>query len=330
MKICVFGLGAMGGLLASRLAGNREVTLTAIARGAHLAAVRGRGLTVLGDGPPRVVRLAASDRPADFGPQDVVLNCLKMHDSWAAAESMAPVLGPKTAVVTCQNGLPWWYFDGLEGPWEGRRLASVDAGDRQRNAVGTERIIGCCIYPAGAIVEPGVIRHQQGIRFEIGEPNGESTPRIAALSHAMEVSGLEAPVSDDIRSAIWLKLWGNLCLNPISALTRATLDVIVNDAGTRELARATMVEAQAVAERVGARFRMNVEERIEFVRRVGAHRTSMLQDLEAGKVLEIGAIIGSVQEMGRIVGVKTPFIDALLGLVQQLADSQGLGFNPGV
>ena len=323
MKICVFGLGAIGGLLASRLAGNADVELAAIARGPHLAAVRERGLTVLGAGGPRVVRLVASDRPAEFGAQDVVLNCLKVHDSWAAAESMAPLLGPETAVLTCQNGLPWWYFDGLEGPWKGRRLASVDAGNRQRNVIHPDRVIGCTIFPAGELVEPGVIRHGQGKRFELGEPGGACTARVTALSRALEASGLEAPVTDDIRSSIWLKFWGNLCFNPISALTRATLDVIIEDPGTRALARATMLEAQAIAERVGARIPMNVDERIEFARRVGAHRTSMLQDLEAGKALEIGAIIGSVREMGEITGVETPFIDALLALVRQLAESQG-------
>ena len=322
MKICIFGLGAMGGLLASRLVNNDAVELSVIARGAHLAAVRERGLTVLGQDGPQVVRLVASDRPADFGPQDVVLNCLKAQDSWTAAPSMLPLFGKETAVVTCQNGLPWWYFDGLAGPWTGRRLTSIDADDRQRNAIGTKRVVGCCIYPAGEIVEPGVIRHRQGLRFELGEPSGATTPRITALTEAMEASGLEAPISDDIRSAIWLKLWGNLCFNPISALTRATLDVIVKDPGTRALARSTMIEAQAIAERVGARFAMDVDERIQFVLRVGAHRTSMLQDLESGKPMEIGAIIGSVQEMGGIVGVRTPFIDALVALVSQLEDTR--------
>ncbi len=323
MKICVFGLGAIGGLLASRLAGNPCIELTAIARGAHLAAVRKQGLTVLGAGEPIVAKLAASDLPADFGPQDFVLNCLKVQDAWTAAEDLAPLLGPETAVVTCHNGLPWWYFHGLDGSWEGRRLESVDPGDRQRNAIGARRVIGCCIYSAGEIVKPGVIRHVQGLRFDLGEPDGTISPRLEALSRAIEDSGLEAPATGDIRSSIWLKLWGNLPFNPISALTRATLDIIVEDPGTRALARAMMVETQVVAERAGARLPMSVDQRLEFARRVGAHRTSMLQDLEAGKDLEIGAIIGSVQEMGRIVGVETPFIDALLALVRQLAESQG-------
>ena len=324
MRICIFGLGAIGGLLASRLAGNPAVELSAIARGAHLEAIRARGLTVRGVDGERVVRLRVGDQPAAMGTQDVVLNCLKAHDSWQAAEQLAPLLGPDTAVVTCQNGLPWWYFDGLPGPWEGRRLASVDAGDRQRGVIGTRRVIGCCIFPAGELVGPGIIRHRQGLRFELGEPSGRMTARLEDLARVMRESGLEAPTSSDIRSVIWLKLWGNLCLNPISALTGATLDVVVGEAGTRALVREVMIESREVAERAGARLAMTVDERIEFVGRVGAHRTSMLQDLEAGKPLEIDAILGSVRELGGIVGVRTPHLDLLWALVRQLAATRGL------
>ncbi len=322
MKVCVFGLGAIGGLLASRFAKHRRVELSTVARGKQLEAVRERGLTVLHGGEREVVRLRATDRPASLGPQDVVFNCMKAHDAWASAETLASLLGAGTVVVSCQNGLPWWYFDELDGPWRGARLASVDAGDRQRDALGAERMIGCCVYPACEIREPGVVLHHFGDRLEIGEPSGRRSGRIADVSRMLEASGVDAPVTSDIRSAIWTKLWGNISFNPISALTRATLDVILEDPGTRALARQVMVEAQTVGERVGARFRMGVDERMDMLARVGAHRTSMLQDLEAGKRMEIDAVVGVVREIGEIVGIETPRIDSLLALVRQLEETQ--------
>ena len=321
MRVCVFGLGAVGGFLASRLARNAELELSAIARGRHLEAVRGRGLTVLGSGSSDFVQIYATDQPEDLGFQGIVFNCLKAQDSSAAAVEFSPLLGPETVVVNCQNGLPWWYFDDLDGPWNGRRLASVDPEDRQRNAIGAERVIGCCVYPAGEIMEPGIIRHLFGNRLEIGEPSGASTARLATVARVLKASGLEAPVTADIRSAIWTKLWGNISFNSISALTRARLDVILADPGTCAVARVIMKEAQAVGERVGAKFPMSLDERLRMLSRVGAHRTSMLQDLESGKAMEIEAMIGAVQEVGRIASIETPFIDAVLALLRQLEET---------
>lgn len=325
MKICIYGAGAIGGYLATGLAGVDGVELSLIARGAHLAAMRANGLTLKRkDGEVTTVKVSASDDPNDFGPQDVVFNCLKAHQAWQSAEHLAPLLGDDTAVVTCQNGAPWWYFHALEGEYRDRRLDAVDRGDRQWNIIGPERVIGCSVYPATAISEPGVITHIYGDKFALGEPDGTVSPRIERISQVLEQGGFKAPVLDDIRSEIWLKLWGNLCFNPISALTRATLDVVATDPGTRALARAMMLEGQQVAEKLGAHFRVDVERRINGAARVGAHRTSMLQDLEAGKAMEIDALVTAVQEMGRIVGVATPVLDGVLALVQQLARTHGL------
>jgi 2-dehydropantoate 2-reductase len=324
MKVCIFGAGAIGGYLAVGLGRVPGVEVSAIARGAHLAAIRESGLTLNKDGEETTVRVRASDDPAGIGPVDVVFNCLKAHQAWESAEAMSPLLGPETAVVCCQNGVPWWYFHKLPGPFEGRRLDAVDRGDRQWRAIGPERAIGCSVYPAAEITAPGVIRHVYGDKFALGEPDGSASPRIQRISQVMEQAGFRAPVLDDIRSELWLKLWGNLCFNPISALTRGTLDVVAGDPTSRATAKAMMLEAQAIAEALGAGFRVDIERRIDGAAKVGKHRTSMLQDLEAGKAMEIDALVTAVVEMGRITGHATPTLDVVLGLVQQLAMNHGL------
>ncbi len=324
MKLCIFGAGAIGGYIAAGLARVPEVEASVIARGAHLAAIRERGLTLIRDGDETTVRVRASDDPATIGPVDVVFNCLKAHQAWQSAEVMAPLLGPATAVVSCQNGVPWWYFHKLTGRFEGRRLDAVDRGDRQWRAIGPDRAIGCSVYPAAEISAPGVIRHVYGDKFALGEPDGSASPRIRRIAQVMERAGFRAPVLDDIRSELWLKLWGNLCFNPLSALTRGTLDVVASDPTSRATAKAMMLEAQVIAEALGAGFRVDVERRIDGAARVGKHRTSMLQDLEAGKAMEIDALVTAVAEMGRITGHPTPTIDVVLGLVQQLAMNHGL------
>jgi 2-dehydropantoate 2-reductase len=324
MKICIYGAGAIGGYLACGLAQVDGVELSVVARGAHLDAIRAHGLKLIKDGQETSARMHASDIPADLGLQDVVFNCLKAHQAWGTAEQLAPLLGPDTAVVTCQNGVPWWYFYGLGGPLDGRRLDAVDRGDRQWEAIGPERAIGCSVYPAAEIPEPGVIKHVYGNKFALGEPSGETTARVTRVSEVLEEGGFSAPILDDIRSELWLKLWGNLCFNPISALTRATLDIVATDPGTRSLARSMMLEAQVIAERLGSEFRVDVDRRIAGAAKVGAHRTSMLQDLDANKAMEIDALVTAVQEMGRITEVETPCLDAVLCLVQQLGRTQGL------
>jgi 2-dehydropantoate 2-reductase len=295
-----------------------------VARGAQLAAIREKGLSLIKDGETSVARLPATNDAAELGPQDYVIIALKAHQAWEVADDMRPLLGPETAVVTAQNGVPWWYFYGFEGQYANMRLESVDPGDRQWNAIGPQRAIGCTVYPATEITEPGVIKHIYGDKFGLGEPNRQETERVRRLAELFERGGLKAAVMPEIRNDIWLKLWGNLCFNPISALTRATLDVVATDPGTRALSRNMMLEAEKIGRRIGVHFRVDVERRINGAARVGAHRTSMLQDLERGRPLEIDALLTAVQEMGRMVDVDTPNIDAVLALVQQLGRTQGL------
>lgn len=324
MKICIYGAGAIGGYVAAELAQVSGVEISVIARGAQLAAIRDKGLTLRIDGTERNARVRATSDPAELGPQDYVIVALKAHQAWEIADQMAPLLGPDTAVVTCQNGVPWWYFHGLKGEFEDLHLQSVDRDDRQWNSIGPERAIGCVVYPATDIVEPGVIVHKYGNKFAIGEPSGEISERCRNLSEVMEAGGLKAPVLPNIRDEIWLKLWGNLCFNPISALTRATLDVVATDPATRVLSAAMMQEAYDLAMKIGADFRVDMERRINGAAKVGPHRTSMLQDLEKGRAMEIDALVTAVQEIGRLVGVATPYLDIVLGLVQQLGRSKGL------
>lgn len=324
MKIALFGAGAIGGLVAAGLARAEGVEVSAIARGAHLEAIRSRGLRLIGAGFDSTVALHATEDPCELGPQDYVIVALKGHQAWLSADRLSPLLGPETAVVTCQNGVPWWYFYRIGSRFEGRQLDAVDRDGRQWRLIGPARAIGCVVFAAGEITEPGVVRHGFGKRFVLGEPDGTSTERVTRLSRALERGGFDAPVVGDIRSELWLKLWGNLAFNPLSALTRGTLDVVAADPGTRAVASAMMVEAEAIGTRLGAHFRTDIERRIDAAARVGAHRSSMLQDLEAGRSLEIDALITAVQEMGRMVGVATPMIDAVAALVGRLGRSLGL------
>ena len=316
MKIGIYGAGAVGGYLAVQLAlAGHEVTC--IARGAHLAAMQKNGLKLRVGGEERVVCCACTNDPAEAGPQDYLIVALKAHQAYDAAEAMRPMLGPETPVVTAMNGVPWWYFYKMPGHFENHRLQSVDPGGRQWQALGPERAIGCVVYTATEIAEPGVIVHTYGEKFTLGEPDGTLSERATRLSTAMEQAGLRAPVRDNIRDDIWLKLWGNLCFNPISALTGATLDIVATNTATRILSRSMMLEAQTIGEALGVHFRVDVHRRINGAADVGAHKTSMLQDLERGRPMEIDALVGAVQEMGRLVGVETPYIDTVLGLIQQ-------------
>jgi len=323
MKICIYGAGAIGGYMGVQLArAGAEVSL--IARGAHLAAMRANGVKLLIDGEERVEHPHCTDDPSELGPQDYVIVALKAHSVPSVVESMRPLLGNDTGIVTAVNGIPYWYFYKHGGQWEGSTLESVDPGGKQWRVLGPEHAIGCVVYPATEVVEPGIIKHIYGDKFPIGEPSGERTPRVERLSEIMTAAGLRAPVLDNIRDEIWLKLWGNLCFNPISALTHATLDMIASDPGTRAVAKAMMEEAKAIGERIGVHFRVDVERRINGAGAVGAHKTSMLQDLERGRPMEIDPLVSVVQEMGRLVGVPTPTLDTVLALVRQRAKIAGL------
>ena len=322
MKVCIYGAGAIGGFLGAELA-LAGIDVTLIARGPHLQAMREKGLVLVKNGEPRIARPTCTDDPSEAGAQDYVIVTLKAHSVPAAVPAMQPLLGPDTAVVMAVNGIPWWYFYGIDGPWRDRRVEAVDPDGRQWDGIGPERAIGCVVYPAAEVVEPGVIRHHEGDRFTLGEPSGERSERVVRLSEAMIAAGLKSPVRPRIREEIWIKLWGNLAFNPISALTGAMLDAICTTPDTRALARAMMLEAQAVAEALGIRFPIDVEKRLDGAAAVGAHKTSMLQDLERGRPMEIDALVASVAELGRLVGTPTPEIDAVLALVRMRARLAG-------
>lgn len=322
MKLCVFGAGAMGGWIGALLA-RQGVDVTLIARGPHLAAMRERGLIVRSGGEEFVTHPRVTDDPREAGPQDYVFIGLKAHSVPPIVEAMRPLLGPETAVVTASNGIPWWYFYKLPGPWENHRLETVDPGGKQWDVFGPERAIGCVLWPACEVVEPGVIQHEYGERISLGEPDGSRSARAEALAKALTAAGLKAPVRPNIRNEIWMKLWGNLSLNPVSALTLSTLEELTRDPGTRAVIRQMMEEAQAIGEKLGVRFAMTVEKRIEAAEEVGAHRTSMLVDLERGRPMEIDALVGVVSELGRLVGVPTPTIDTVYHLVVRRARAAG-------
>ena len=323
MKVCIFGAGAIGGYMGVKLAkAGADVSL--VARGPHLAAMQAKGLTLIEEGETTTVPVTASDDPAALGVQDYVIVTLKAHSVPPVVSKMAPLIGPNTTIVSGVNGVPWWYFHKLEGAHEGTRLDSVDPGNVQWDGFGPDRVLGCVVYPAAEVIEPGVIKHIEGNRFSLGEPDGSKSERAQALSKILANAGLKAPVRPKLRDEIWVKLWGNLSFNPISALTHATLDVLCTDEGTRAVARNMMVEAQEIAERLGVKFPIDVDRRIAGGAAVGSHRTSMLQDLDQGRPMEIDALVASVQELGRVTGVPTPTIDTVLGLIRLRARTAGL------
>ena len=323
MRICVFGAGAIGGYMSVKLAeAGADVSL--VARGPHLAAMKSNGLRLIEETSDTIVSPIASDDPEELGVQDYIIVTLKAHSVPAVVPKMAPLIGPNTTIVSGVNGVPWWYFHGVGGVLEGTRLASVDPGNAQWNGFGPDRVLGCVVYPAAEVIKPGVIKHIEGNRFSLGEPDGSKSDRAVALSKALMSAGLKAPVRPKLRDEIWVKLWGNLSFNPISALTHATLDVLCTDPGTREVARGMMVEAQEIAEKLGVKFPIDVERRIDGGAAVGAHRTSMWQDLDQGRPMEIDALVKSVQELGALTKTATPTIDTVLALTQLRAKTAGL------
>lgn len=319
MKICIVGAGAIGGLLGAKLSlAGEEVTL--IARGDHLQAIKKNGLRLISaDGSELVATpaLATSDI-TEVTPQDVVILAVKTNSVSAIAPSLPHLYHDQTIVVTAQNGVPWWYFRKHGGEYEGTNIKSVDPDGIIENYINIDRVIGCVVYPAAEIVEPGVIKHIEGERFTLGEIDGSKTERIQLLSQTLKKAGFKAPIRNQIRTEIWMKLWGNLAFNPISALTGATLESIAKYPLTRELAKNMMLEAQAIAEKLGINFGISLEQRINGAEKVGAHKTSMLQDIEAGRPTEIEAIVGAVIELGKLTQIPTPYIDALYASVKLL------------
>jgi 2-dehydropantoate 2-reductase len=325
VKLAIYGAGAIGAYLGIELAlGGVDVSL--IGRGPHLAAMKANGARLRVGGSEKVAHPRCTEEPAELEPQDVVIIALKAHSVPAICARLQPLLGPQTAVVTAVNGIPWWYFYRLKGAYENRRVRAVDPDDVQWTRIGPERALGCVIYPAAEIVAPGVVEvqpHLSSNRLPIGEPSGERTARAEALSKALIATGFKSPVRPDIRTDIWVKLWGNLAFNPISALTTSTLVDLVRDPGTRAVARAMMVEGAQIAEALGVRFPIGVDARIKGAEEVGAHRTSMLQDLTLGRPMEIDALVLAVAELGDLVGIETPAIDTVYALVRRRAIEAG-------
>ena len=321
MKIAVVGAGAIGGYLGAKLSIAGE-DVTFIARNQNLAAIQANGFKLLlEDGIEQHAPLArAVQNTADAGPQDVVLITVKAHQVAAVAPQMSALLGPNTAIVTLQNGIPWWYFHGLPGPWQGQRLESVDPGGVIASHIDNSRIIGSVVYPASELIAPGVIKVIEGNRFSLGEPDGSKSERVQVISQALARAGFKAPVSSDLRSEIWLKLWGNLTFNPVSALTHATLAQICRFPQTRDLALGMMAEAQQVAEKLGVRFRISLERRLAGAEAVGEHKTSMLQDVEQGRPLELNALLGSVIELARLTDTPVPRCEAIYACCALLAE----------
>lgn len=318
MKICVVGAGAIGGLLAAKLQQSGE-QVSVIARGPHLAAIRANGLKLIEeDGSEIVARVAASDKITQAGQQDLVILGMKAHQVAAVVADLKQLYTPETAVLTAQNGIPWWYFFKHGGPFEGRKLESVDPGGVVAANLPVARVLASVVYPAAEIIEPGVIKHIEGNRFSLSEIDNAETPRIQLVSETLRKAGFKAPVVSDIRAELWTKLWGNLSFNPVSALTHATLEDICRYPLARTLIADMMREAQAIAEALGIRFRISIEKRIAGAEAVGPHKTSMLQDIEAGRAVEADALLGSVIELGRMVDVPTPHLDATYALLKLL------------
>ena len=322
MKIGIFGAGAIGGYLGVKLVeAGADVSL--IARGAHLAAMKANGLTLKSEGGSATVRPFCTDDPKTAGIQDYVIVTLKAHSLGPAAGQIAALMGPKTALVTAINGIPYWYFYGLDSPWRDKVVESVDPGGALWHALPPRQALGCVVYPAAEIVAPGVIAHSYGNRFTLGEPDGSASPRAEALSRLMAAAGLKAPVRPRIRDEIWLKLWGNLSFNPLSVLTGATLERLAFTPDLRAVARAMMVEAQGAAEALDVKFAIGVDKRMDGAGEVGAHKTSMLQDLERGRPMEIDALLGAVVELGELTGKAMPMCRAVLALTRERARQAG-------
>jgi 2-dehydropantoate 2-reductase len=328
MKFCIFGAGAIGGYLAVELAlAGQEVCV--IARGPHLEAIRRHGLRLRIQGREKVARVAASDDPGAFAAQDFVICALKAHQAYDSAASFAPLLGASTAVVTAMNGIPWWYFYKAGTRFDAQHLDSVDSQHRQWDCIQPQRAIGCVVDPACEVTEPGVIVHHMFNRFTLGEPDGSRSTRVAALSAALSAAGFDAPVRDNIRWNVWLKLWGNVCFNPISVLTGATLDRMTGEPALRALCRTLMLETRTVNEALGIHIPVEmIDRRLQMAGAVVGHKMSMLQDFERGRSLEIDALVSVVQELGRLTGAATPVLDAVLALVQERARAAGLYVSP--
>jgi len=323
MKFCVFGAGAIGGLVGGLVARtSAEVSL--VARGDHLAALRANGLRIVMAEEEFTVSPPATDNPAELGVQDIVFLSAKAHALTAAAVAMQPLIGPDTVVVSAQNGIPFWYFHAHGGALEGHTLQTVDPGGRIADSIGCNRVVGCVITSSNVVTAPGVIQNIGGRVFALGEPDGTTSDRIRSLAELLTESGLDAPVHSDIRGEVWVKMWGNVSFSPIAALTLSRLGPLVEREDLQRLGVSIMEEVQTVGEALGVTFGATIGSRLEGTRRVSGHKTSILQDLEAGRPMEVDGITGAVVELGRLLGVETPMIDLIYGLLRQRAREAGL------
>lgn len=315
-KICVFGAGAIGGYVGARLALKGEADVSLVARGPHLAAMKANGLRLKQAGETHVVHPQVTDDPRQLGTQDFIILALKAHAVSGVIDQLQPLIGQDTAILFAQNGIPWWYFHGVGGPLEDHRLESVDPGGEIWRRIGPERALGCVVWQAAEIEAPGVIAHHYGERMPLGEPTGEKTERAALLSRLLTSAGIKSPVRPSLRNEIWLKLWGNLSFNPVSVLTEGTLVDLATFPGTRRVIRDMMEEARRVGEALGVTFAVDIDERMDMAAKVGAHRTSMLQDVEAGRQTELDALLGVVIELGKLVSVDTPSLQLVYDLAK--------------
>ena len=322
MNVCIYGAGAIGGWIGSGLA-RAGCSVGMVARGATLDALQRHGLRVRQDGRVASQAVAFSAVPADFGVQDLVVLAVKAPSLPDVARQIAPLIGPDTIVMTAMNGVPWWFLNDFGGALAGKRLRSIDPDGALTAAIPAQHLVGCVVHASCSLDGPGLARHHFGNKLIIGEPSGQKTPRVLQLAALLEQAGFEAPVSSQIQNDIWFKLWGNMTVNPISALTGATTDLIINDDLVRGFTSSVMLEAKEIGARLGIVIDQLPEDRHAITRKLGAFKTSMLQDVEAGKPVELDALVTAVKELGALTGVPTPFTDALLGLARLQA--QGLG-----
>ncbi|MGE0240811.1 MAG: 2-dehydropantoate 2-reductase [Parvibaculaceae bacterium] len=326
-RICIFGAGAIGGFIGARLVRKGDADVSLVARGAHLQAMKANGLRLTEAGEERVVHPRVTADPRELGPQDFIILTLKSHALPGVVDALQPLIGPDTAILFGQNGLPWWYFYRHGGRFEGRHLECVDPGGVLWRRLGPERALGCVIWQAAEIASPGHVVHMYGERMPLGEPSGEITDRVKTLSGLLMAAGLKSPVKPHLRDEIWLKLWGNLSFNPVSALTKGTLEMLARDASARRVLRAMMEEAQTVGEALGVTFPVDVEERMDMAAKVGAHRTSMLQDVDNGRPTELDALLGVVIELAQMTGIATPALKLVYDLTGFRARMGALGFG---
>lgn len=323
MKVCIYGAGAIGGWIGSRLA-QAGCSVSVVARGATLDGLQLHGLRLQEGQDTSSQAVASSASPADFGVQDLVVLAVKAPSLPDVVQHIAPLIGPQTIVLTAMNGVPWWFLQGFGGALSNTRLLSVDPEGALALAIPAAQIIGCVVHASCSVTEPGLVQHHFGNQLILGEPSGEKSARVLQLAALLEKAGFEALVSEQIQKDIWFKLWGNMTVNPISALTGATTDLIMGDELVRSFISSVMLEAKEIGARIGIRIEQQPEDRHQITLKLGAFKTSMLQDVEAGKALELDALVAVVRELGQLTGVATPFTDALLGLARLKAQVHGL------